>query len=65
MNDSFSRVKLLLGNTSFNEITSSRIIIFGLGGVGSWCAESLVRSGVKDITLVDCDRVEISNINRQ
>ena len=65
MNDSFSRVKLLLGDSNFSSIASSRIIIFGLGGVGSWCAESLVRSGIKDITLVDCDRVEITNINRQ
>lgn len=41
------------------------MIIFGLGGVGSWCAESLVRSGVCHITLVDSDRVDVTNINRQ
>ena len=42
-----------------------RVIIFGVGGVGSWCAESLVRSGVGHLTIVDQDRVVESNINRQ
>jgi tRNA A37 threonylcarbamoyladenosine dehydratase len=41
------------------------VIIFGVGGVGSWCAESLVRSGIKHLTIVDSDRVCITNINRQ
>ena len=43
----------------------SRVIIFGLGGVGSWCAEALIRSGIGSISLVDSDLVEPSNINRQ
>lgn len=42
-----------------------RVIIFGIGGVGSWCAESLVRTGVRHITIVDSDCVAVSNINRQ
>lgn len=46
-------------------IARSRVIIFGLGGVGSWTAETLTRSGFADITLVDADRVATSNINRQ
>lgn len=46
-------------------IAATRVIIFGVGGVGSWCAESLARSGFSDITLVDCDRVDVTNINRQ
>jgi len=46
-------------------IHRARVIIFGLGGVGSWCAESLVRSGINDLTIVDSDRVCVTNINRQ
>ena len=46
-------------------IARKRVIIFGVGGVGSWCAESLVRSGIRQLTIVDSDRVCITNINRQ
>ena len=46
-------------------ITAARVIIFGVGGVGSWCAESLVRSGIRRITIVNSDRVCITNVNRQ
>ena len=46
-------------------IGEKRVIIFGVGGVGSWCAESLVRSGIRHLTIVDSDRVCITNINRQ
>ena len=46
-------------------IGSTRVIIFGVGGVGSWCAESLVRSGIRHLTIVDSDRVCITNVNRQ
>jgi len=46
-------------------IAEKRVIIFGVGGVGSWCAESLVRSGIKHLTIVDSDSVCASNINRQ
>ena len=49
----------------FKRLQRIKVIIFGLGGVGSWCAESLVRSGVCHITLVDSDRVDVTNINRQ
>ena len=48
-----------------DRITQKRVIIFGVGGVGSWCAESLVRSGIHHLTIVDSDRVCITNINRQ
>lgn len=61
----FSRVELLLGNEAFELISSKRVILFGVGGVGSWCAEALVRSGIKHLTIVDPDRVNISNMNRQ
>lgn len=61
----FRRTELLLGNSQMNKIASKRVILFGVGGVGSWCAESLVRSGIRYITIVDADRVCVTNINRQ
>ncbi|MDR1501237.1 MAG: tRNA threonylcarbamoyladenosine dehydratase [Prevotella sp.] len=61
----FKRAELLLGDTLMNRIADIRIILFGIGGVGSWCAESLVRTGVKHLTIVDSDFVCETNINRQ
>ncbi|MBR5688725.1 MAG: tRNA threonylcarbamoyladenosine dehydratase [Prevotella sp.] len=61
----FQRVELLLGIEAINLIARQRVIIFGVGGVGSWCAEGLVRTGFRHLTLVDADRVCTSNINRQ
>lgn len=46
-------------------IANAKVIIFGVGGVGSWCAESLVRSGIRHLTIVDSDNVDITNVNRQ
>ncbi len=48
-----------------DQIARQRVILFGVGGVGSWCAEALVRSGILRLTIVDSDRVSITNINRQ
>lgn len=64
-NDLFNRTELLLGSEAMKRIQSKRVIIFGLGGVGSWCAECLVREGIMHITLVDSDVVCITNCNRQ
>lgn len=64
-NEIFGRTELLLGEEYFQKTESVKVILFGVGGVGSWCAESLIRSGIKYLTIVDSDRVEISNINRQ
>ena len=61
----FNRAQLLLGSDAMERLGSSKVIIFGVGGVGSWCAESLVRSGISHLTVVDSDRVCITNINRQ
>lgn len=61
----FRRSELLLGNETMDRVARKRVIIFGVGGVGSWCAESLVRSGIRQLTIVDSDRVCITNINRQ
>ena len=63
--DTFSRVELLLGREALDSIASQCVILFGIGGVGSWCAEALVRSGIMHLTIVDPDRVNSSNINRQ
>ena len=61
----FRRTELLIGNESMARLADKRVIIFGVGGVGSWCAESLIRSGIRRLTIVDSDRVCITNINRQ
>ena len=63
--DIFNRAELLLGADVMERLASVRVILFGVGGVGSWCAEGLVRSGVKHLTIVDADDVVPSNINRQ
>lgn len=55
----------MMGDEAMERLASLRVAIFGLGGVGSWCAESLVRSGVGHITLIDFDTVDTTNINRQ
>ena len=61
----FRRAELLLGTEAMERMAWKRVIIFGVGGVGSWCAESLVRSGIRRLTIVDSDRVCITNVNRQ
>ncbi len=61
----FNRTELLMGADVMDDIASASVIIFGVGGVGSWCAESLVRSGVSHLSIVDSDRVCVTNINRQ
>jgi tRNA threonylcarbamoyladenosine dehydratase len=64
-NGIFLRSELLLGEQTVGTLHDTKVIIFGIGGVGSWCAESLIRTGITDLTMVDCDRVCITNINRQ
>lgn len=61
----YNRTSLLLGDDVMQALSAVRVIIFGVGGVGSWCAEGLVRSGVTKLTIVDSDRVCITNVNRQ
>jgi len=61
----FQRTELLLGTEKMDEISQKKVIIFGIGGVGSWCAESLIRTGIRHLTIVDSDRVCVTNINRQ
>ena len=64
-NGIFNRTELLLGAEVMERIRSKRVIIFGVGGVGSWCAECLVREGIGHLTLVDSDVVCPTNVNRQ
>lgn len=61
----FNRTRLLIGEQGIDRLGEIRVIVFGVGGVGSWCAEGLVRSGLEHLTIVDSDRVCITNINRQ
>ena len=65
MNKEFERQALLLGDAAMKKLKSSYVALFGVGGVGSYAAEALARSGIGRILLVDCDTVSISNINRQ
>ena len=65
MNERNIRTWMLLGDERVRRLQSSHVAVFGLGGVGSWCAEALARSGVGRLTLVDSDTVSQSNLNRQ
>ena len=61
----FSRTELLLGEGSINKLAATRVAIFGVGGVGGYALEALVRSGIGEIDVIDFDTVSESNINRQ
>ena len=61
----FIGIQRLYGQQAYQQITSSHICVIGIGGVGSWVAESLARSGVGELTLLDLDHIAESNINRQ
>ena len=66
MEDSpLQRLSILFSPDTLARLRMAKVAVFGVGGVGSWCAEALVRSGINEITLVDSDRVAFSNINRQ
>lgn len=61
----FDRTRKLIGNENLEKIKSKNVIVFGVGGVGGFVVEGLVRTGVENITIVDGDVVSLSNINRQ
>ena len=65
MLNQFSRTELLLGTESINLLSKKRVAVFGIGGVGGYVVEALVRSGVGAIDIIDSDTVSVSNINRQ
>ncbi len=61
----FDRLELLIGKESLDRIKTKHIVVLGLGGVGGYVVESLVRSGIENITIIDNDTIDISNLNRQ
>ena len=65
MPDAFSRERMLLGEEAVERLQKSHVIVFGLGGVGSFAVEALARAGVGELTLVDHDTVSLTNLNRQ
>jgi len=65
MENQFSRTELLIGKEGVNKLQSSRVAVFGVGGVGGYVVEALVRCGIGEIDIVDNDKVHITNLNRQ
>lgn len=65
MDEFFDRSAALLGSEAMERLREKRVILFGVGGVGSWAAECLIRTGLTHLTIVDGDTVQASNINRQ
>lgn len=65
MLDQFSRTELLLGREAMERLARARVAVFGLGGVGGYAAEALVRGGVGALDLIDSDRLSLTNLNRQ
>lgn len=64
-NNIYSRTESLIGKDSLNILKNSKVVVFGIGGVGSFTVESLCRCGIGEISLVDFDTIDITNINRQ
>ena len=65
MYEEFARSEAFFGREAMQKLYSSKIVLFGVGGVGGWCAEALARSGVGHVDIFDGDTVSLSNINRQ
>ena len=65
MNNWLQREELLIGKENIEKLKNSKVIIFGLGGVGGSAIEAIVRAGINNIALVDCDKISETNINRQ
>ncbi len=59
------RLELLIGTEGINKLKSSHVVVLGLGGVGGYAVESLVRSGIGQITIIDSDTIDATNLNRQ
>lgn len=65
MGEQTLRTRMLLGEEALLRLSAAHVAVFGLGGVGSWCAEALVRTGVGELTIVDDDTFSVTNLNRQ
>ena len=59
------RTELMLGSDAIDKLKHAHVALFGVGGVGGYCAEALIRAGIGKITIVDNDDVDVTNINRQ
>ena len=64
-NERFLRTEMLIGKSAVDALSTKKVAVFGLGGVGSYAAEAIARSGVGSVELIDADTVSVSNINRQ
>lgn len=65
MKNEFTRTELLIGKTGVEKLKNAKVVVYGIGGVGSYVVEALARAGIGHITIVDFDKVDITNINRQ
>lgn len=65
MDNWLNRTEILIGKENMQKLQNSNVIVFGLGGVGSYVVEGLIRSGIENIAIIDKDVVDITNINRQ
>ena len=63
--EQLKRLELLIGKDMINKISNTKVLVLGLGGVGSYAVEAIVRSGVSNIIVVDYDTIDITNLNRQ
>lgn len=63
--EQFQRLICLIGDENYNKIKNKKILVLGLGGVGGYAVVSLIRSGIENITIIDYDTIDISNLNRQ
>ena len=61
----FDRTIKLIGTENYQKLKNSHILVLGVGGVGGYAIETLIRSGLENITIVDYDKIDLSNINRQ
>ena len=65
MKNQFTRTELLIGEQNVEKLKNSKVIVYGIGGVGSFAVEGLVRAGIGHIVIIDFDKIDITNINRQ
>ena len=65
MNEQLARTRLLLGDAALEKLAAARVAVFGIGGVGGYAVEALVRSGIGALDLIDSDKVDMTNLNRQ
>lgn len=65
MKNQFSRTEILLGKDGLDKLTKAKVAVFGVGGVGSFAVEGLARCGIGSLVLVDSDKIDVTNLNRQ